>query len=101
MVTIRIILPALITLIFSLLFIWLIVSIVKKNIPDDAKEVKPIVSKIAWILTILILFFSVWWIVSLLSVNNVPRSTIDRTLNNQMRNSFEDRMIADTTKHKK
>jgi uncharacterized membrane protein SpoIIM required for sporulation len=99
--TIRIILPALITLIFSLLFIWLIVSIVKKNIPDDAKEVKPIVSKIAWILTILILFFSVWWIVSLLSVNNVPRSTIDRTLNNQMRNSFEDRMIADTTKHKK
>lgn len=95
--TICIILPALVTLIFSILLIWLVAHIVKKNIPNN-NEVKLRINEFAGILTTLILFFSIWWTVSLLSVNNVSRSTIDHTLNNQIRNSFKDRMISDTSK---
>ena len=95
--TFRIILPALISLIFSLTLIWILASYVRKYIP---KEEKPWVNKVAWFITLLTLFFSVWWLVKLLSVDEIPRSTIDRTLNKEMRNNFEDRMVADTTSKK-
>lgn len=95
--TIRIILPALITVFFSILLIWIIASYVKKGLDNGDRRV---VNKVAWPITFLILFFSVWWFVALLSVNEIPRNTIDRTLNNEMRNNFEDRMVADTTKKK-
>ena len=95
--TIRLILPALITLFFSMLLIWILASFVKSHID---KEDKPIVNKFAWFITFAAAFFSIWWLVTLLSVNNIPRAVIDRTLNNQMRNNFEDRMISDTTRKK-
>ncbi len=95
--TFRIILPELITFFFSLLFVWIVSSYLKSNF----KDFKPEINKVAWIITFLAAFFSVWWLIALLSVNQIPRSTIDRTLNNQIRNNFEDRMISDTTKHKK
>lgn len=94
--TIRVILPALLTLTFSLSFLWLIVYFVKREIAD--KEAKALVTKIARILTILILFCNVWWIVNLLSVNEIPRSKQDRTLNNKMRENFQDRMKKDLEK---
>lgn len=96
--TFRLILPALVTLVFSILLIWIIASFVKSNLDKDDK---PIVNKVAWIITFIAGFFSIWWLVTLLTVNNIPRATIDRTLNDKMRNSFEDRMISDTTKKHK
>jgi len=95
--TFRIILPALITLLFSLILIWILATTVKKYADPEAKNW---VNKIAWFITLLTLFFSIWWLVVLMSVDNIPRNTIDRTLNNEMRNNFEDRMVADTTKNK-
>ena len=95
--TFRIILPALITLFFSLLLIWIIATYVKNRLDNEDRH---IVNKVAWPITFLILFFSVWWLTALLSVNEIPRNTIDRTLNNEMRNNFEDRMVADTTTKK-
>lgn len=96
--TFRLILPALVTLVFSILLIWIIASFVKSNLDKDDK---PIVNKVAWIITFIAGFFSIWWLVTLLTVNNIPRATIDRTLNDKMRNSFEDRMKSDTTKKHK
>lgn len=105
--TIRIILPAVITLFFSLVLIWIIAGYIKKYADSElgsdvpsTKTFKSGVNKIAWAITFLALFFSIWWLVTLLSVNEIPRNTIDRTLNNEMRNNFEDRMVADTTKKK-
>jgi type VI protein secretion system component VasK len=94
--TIRIILPALLTIAFSLSFLWLIVYFIKQQISD--KDVKALVTKIARIIMILILFCNTWWIVSLLSVNEIPRSKQDRTLNSQMRDNFQDRMEKDLKK---
>lgn len=97
--TIRVILPALLTLTFGLSFLWLIVHFIKRELSD--KDDKALTTKIARILTILILFCNVWWIVNLLSVNEIPRSKQDRTLNNQMRENFQDRMKKDLEKEKK
>ncbi len=94
--TFRLILPALITLFFSLLFVWILVYIVKSHTTDQ--ETKRISNKFGWAITFIVAFFSIWWLVSLLSINEIPRAVIDRTLNNQMRNNFEDRMVSDTTK---
>jgi hypothetical protein len=96
--TIRVILPALLTLIFCLSFLWLVVHYINRELDKDGKA---LVNKIARILTVLILFCNVWWIVNLLSVNEIPRSKQDRTLNTQMRDNFKDRMQADTLKNKK
>lgn len=96
--TIRLILPALVSLVFSILLIWILASVIKSNVDKDAK---PFINKFAWFITLIAGFLSIWWLVTLLTVNNIPRATIDRTLNDKMRNSFEDRMISDTTKKHK
>lgn len=93
--TIRLILPALVSLVFSILLIWILASFLKPHVDKDAK---PLINKFAWFITLIAGFLSIWWLITLLSVNNIPRATIDRTLNDKMRNSFEDRMISDTTK---
>jgi ABC-type dipeptide/oligopeptide/nickel transport system permease component len=93
--TFRIILPALITLVFSIILIWILATTIKKYADPEAKTW---INKISWFITLLSLFFSIWWLVVLMSVDNIPRTTIDHTLNNQMRNNFEKRMVSDTTK---
>lgn len=96
--TFRIILPALITLVFSIILIWILAAYAKHNVND--KSVTKIINKVAWAITFLSLFFSIWWLVVLMSVDNIPRSVIDHSLNNQMRNNFEKRMVSDTTTKK-
>ncbi len=43
-------------------------------------------------LSLLIIFFSSWYLTNILSVNQVPRAVQDRTLNKQMKSNFENRM---------
>ena len=95
--TFRLILPALVTFFFSILLTWIVASFIKSHLDQEAKSW---INKCAWIITFLSLFFSIWWLTNILTVNQIPRSTIDRTLNDKMRNSFEERMISDTTTKK-
>jgi hypothetical protein len=91
----RQILPQLITLFFSLIIIWVAAAIVKKYWIYTIKA--------AWGITAIVLFFFIWWMVKIASVNDIPRATIDRTNKEKMVNSFEERVneTLDTSKNKK
>ena len=101
--TLRLILPALLTMLSILSFVWIVAYYLAKEItPKDGsgKEAKAMIFKIAKIISVFVLFFGTWWLISILSVNEIPRSKQDRTLNKEMKNSFEDRMEKELSKNK-
>lgn len=75
--------------IVSLIIVWGVKWFVVKNLPRGAN--KAIAKKIATALTLVIIFISIVQVLIFSSINETPRSVIDRSLVNQQIKDFEKR----------
>ena len=88
--TIRLILPQLLTYAFLVAIIFIVAFFITKElkITNDNDGIK-LVKKIKFYVLIFISICVGIWIITLLSVNNVPRSTIDRSGMDDQKNAFK------------
>jgi hypothetical protein len=85
----RLVLPQLVGVSTFLLLVWLIAFLLRRY---TEIEQKPLFLKgAAWITFFALLFFALW-VGRIASVNNVPRSVIDRSAPEYSKDKFEERM---------
>lgn len=95
--TLRQLLPSALIVLSAMAVIWAVVFFVKRE--TQSPEVIKGATKIRNILFIFILLFYVFFVIRTMSVNDIPRSSPDKSLHDNMRDNFEERMKSDTTKH--
>jgi formate hydrogenlyase subunit 3/multisubunit Na+/H+ antiporter MnhD subunit len=99
---IRLLLPSLLGLAFAISIIWilyyLVVFYANNNAEaDDAERGKKTTKSVARILTLLSIFFYVFYVINIASVNEVPRTDIDRSAQQEAVKNLDARLIKDTT----
>jgi hypothetical protein len=84
----RLLLPQIVTLITIFIILWTLAVITRRNIQVKYKS---IVFKCAGWITAAFLFFFALYVFSVASVNETPRSVIDRSYEKEMQKGLEER----------
>ena len=94
----RQILPQLLGGVGTLIALAFLSFLIKKGCESDQQR-KDVSTVFKYIYIIAIALF-IFWIIRIASINEVPRSVIDRTAPEQMKNDFEKRVEQDASKPK-
>ncbi len=97
----RLILPSLIGLVFFLLTLWFGYFMILKNSTLEGDNLQKI-KKLFLTITLAAILFSAFYVLNMLSVNDIPRTVPDRSAQEEGKQNFEDRLLKDTItiKHK-
>jgi len=92
----RALMPQIMSVVVLLIIFWLIVLVVVKNVSDEV--VKKTTKKIAlWSTAVVLVLFFIF-AAKFTAVNEIPRSTIDRSGVQEGRDSFQKKMEEDAAK---
>ncbi len=97
---IQLLVPAILEFIFFIIIIWVVYSIIMTYVKLENPSKNPI-KKICWIVTFLASLLFVFYVINISSVNEVPRTEIDRSAQQEGKQNFEDRLAKDTITNKK
>ena len=92
----RALMPQIMSVLMFLTLLWIIVYVLLKNIPDAGT--KRMVKKIALAITAVVLIGFVIFATKFTVVNEIPRSTIDRSGTQEGRDNFQRKMEEEAAK---